>query len=73
MKQDQLLMEHPEIEKRATSTRTAFDEVWADKGWVEIDPESGEPVKPVVAVNVTADADADGADKPRTSSPKQEK
>lgn len=40
-----VVMEHPDLENsRTTSTRAAYDEVWAEKGWVVV--EATEEVPP---------------------------
>lgn len=33
-----MIMKHPDVQGTATTTRRAFDTVWAGKGWVEADP-----------------------------------
>lgn len=38
MDDELITMSHPEIEGTATATRRALDDVWAPRGWVEVEP-----------------------------------
>lgn len=60
---DRVIMKHEETGGVARATRRAFEQVWSEKGWKEVDPET-----PLTAGTVTEEP----TKQPRRSRPAAE-